>query len=165
MRIIGKSESGFTLIEMMMVIGIIVLLAGIAVPNYITHRDKQKLNRGAREIYATFKSAKMNAIKDSTTIFITFTAGAGAAGTYRVWEDENGDGAFNAGDREVSDGQMNPGIALQNISFSGDSTAVFNSMGLPRMPTGALDFGSLEVTNGTETRTVTLNNAGSVRID
>jgi type IV fimbrial biogenesis protein FimT len=158
-----RNNFGFTLIEMMVVISIIAILSAVAVPNYIRHRANQQVTRAAREIYSALQSAKIAAIRDNITINVLFTPGQGSAGTYQVFEDIDGDGAFDVGERDISDGQMPPGVNMQSAVFFGvANSARFTPMGLA---TGA--NGTVIVDNGNaQIRTrVVVNTAGGIRVE
>ncbi|MDZ7833272.1 MAG: GspH/FimT family protein [Desulfobacterales bacterium] len=160
----GK-KYGFTLIELMVAIAIIAILSSIAVPNYISYRNNQQVTRAARQVYSTLQSAKMTAIKDNATVFIDFVNGSGSAGTFRVFEDLDDNDTFDAGtDDVIQEGQMPPGVTMADAGFSGDTQAVFNSMGIARKPDGSLNFGSVEVKNNIRCSEIRVSATGSIRI-
>lgn len=51
----GPRQGGFSLIELMIVIGLIGTLAAIAVPNYIQYREKAKITQAIADIRAMEK--------------------------------------------------------------------------------------------------------------
>ncbi len=159
-----KNKKGFTLVEMMVTIAIIAILSTIAVVNYISHRNNQQVIRASRSVYSALQSAKMLAIRDNASVCVLFTAGEGSSGGFQVFEDKNGNNALDAGE-ERSDGQMPPGVTLSDAGFSGDTQATFSSMGMPRQPGGALDFGSVEVSNSVRCSEIVVNSSGTIRID
>ena len=68
----GKGNSGVTLIELMMVIGIFAVLAAVAVPNFVIWLPNYRLKQAARDLLSNFQLARLTAIKMNTCCSITF---------------------------------------------------------------------------------------------
>ncbi len=80
---IGRDERGFTLIEVMVVIGLMMLFGMMAVKfNARTWMDTYRLKGASRDLHAAFQQARMGAIKTNTLWAVRFdTSGTG---TYQV---------------------------------------------------------------------------------
>lgn len=128
--ILMKKNSGFTLMEVMVVIAIIGITAAIAIPNVISYLPKHRLNGGARDVYSAMQYARLKAVKERTPVSIIFNTGTDS---FTVFDDSNGNGSIDGGDTVLKTGNMPPDVDMTNATqFTGLVTwCGFNTRGLP----------------------------------
>ena len=67
-----RKDSGFTLIELMVVIAIIGVLCAIAIPNFLKWLPKQRVGSAARAVMSAVEFARSNAIKTNADVTLNF---------------------------------------------------------------------------------------------
>jgi prepilin-type N-terminal cleavage/methylation domain-containing protein len=67
-----RKDSGFTLIELMVVIAIIGVLCAIAIPNFLNWLPKQRVGSAARAVMSAVEFARSNAIKTNADVTVNF---------------------------------------------------------------------------------------------
>jgi len=145
--------SGFTIIELMVSIAILSVLAGIAIPSYVSYLPKSRLNGAASTVMADMMSARMKAVKlhRRTRVFFVNTT------EYKICDDADGNGTVADGEGDVL--QKNIQSEFSDVTFSSTNNPIF----LPRGT--ATNLATVTFQNSSGTKTLTVNIAGTVRIN
>ena len=128
-------NSGFTFVELMIVIGMISILSAIAVPSAMKWMPNYRLKAAVRDLYSNMQKARMVAVKTNQNVLIEFVVGAytpeGRVGSYRVFVDKSApSGAYDNGDDILTQTSMPKNVSLYFNNFTGN-TAGYTSQSLP----------------------------------
>lgn len=99
-----SSERGFTLIELMITVGIVAVVAGIALPSFQTLIQNNRLTTTGNEALGVFQLARGEAIRNNRRVVVAFDQNPDVAadeGHLVVFVDENRNGQEDVGDRRV----------------------------------------------------------------
>lgn len=139
-----RNQSGFTLLELMITIGIIAIIMAGVVPNMISWRNNAQLSAGARQIYSDLQGVRKVAIKTNRIATVDF-----GASTYTLSLPSLQDPSVI----ETTSRDLPPGVIINSALFASpdydDNRASFNGLGFAR------DF-----LNNANSGTVTIRLAG-----
>jgi type IV fimbrial biogenesis protein FimT len=172
--------SGFTLVEVLMTIGVLAVLAAVAVPGFSVWLPNHRLKAAARDVVSNFQLAKLTAVKRNTNCAITFNQAIDAQiYDYVVYVDSDKDLEYDAGE-EVITRKCWTDYGSTNYDFSkggGDGlTFIHNDEGLPSIAfqakgfpinkLGGLGMGTVFLKNTNNRATsIILSSAGNIRIN
>lgn len=141
-----SKNSGFSMVELLVVIAVMAVISAIAVPNFLSWIPEKRLRSACDELYSNLNYAKMGAIKNNNSWAIVFTPGAG---TYQIQRDYGG---ANTEDKTVMLSDYGSGVTyglgnatqtVSNGSLTNDTTANANSDGVTyASPTNTVVFNS-----------------------
>ncbi len=156
-----RNNSGFTLIELAVVIAIVGILAGIAVPNFVGWLPKYRLNSSADDIQSLVQNARLRAVKENAHVAVLLDPdNDGLGGDYLAFVDANSDWNLDAGEIVVMRGEVSSGIRITGTGYANDRFS-FNSRGLCLEGSGSI---SLRNSSG-KTKTVAIEMTGNSRIN
>ena len=122
MRTIMHKDSGFTLMELMVTIAIILILASIAVPSYLSWLPKYRLRSAVTDLVADIQFAKLQAVRENRDWAIVFNT---ATERYFVCSDNGANDGWdgpvsNAGDdicvKTIRLSRLGSGVELDQVT-------------------------------------------------
>lgn len=131
-----RNRSGFTLIELMVVICIIAVTAVFAVPNYLEWLPRARAKGAAMDLAGELQRVKLRAIKENHTLCVYFHR---ASDSYYVISDFGAnaplcDGPTNVGgddpvDKTVTLPNYGSGVQYDTVTPASTNTILFDSRG------------------------------------
>jgi prepilin-type N-terminal cleavage/methylation domain-containing protein len=121
-----KRISGFTLMELMIVIAIIAIMASIAIPNFIGWLPERRLDAGAQDILQGLQKSRSKAIMTNRNVIVTFDAGDNS---FIAFVDDNTDGDQDAGELTIINRNLPAGVVFDVLGFG--ATVTFDNRGIP----------------------------------
>ncbi len=153
-----RNKSGFTLVEILIVIVIMAVMMGFGF-NYITGwLPGFRVRAAARDVYSNLQSARMTAIKRHQRCAVTFK-NSGTNDGYFIFFDDDGDLQYDTGEeilRQVNFSEYK-GDAVYNSAQTGNGVSFTNNT-VTFLPNGLID-----ITQGAATGTVYLQTANGDR--
>lgn len=149
----NKEKQGFTLVEMMIVVAVLVTVAVIATPNLQTYMAQRRVSGAARLVMTDLMEARMKAAAENNRFKISFVDNH----QYKVLDDDDNDNTEDAGETITITDIQN---AYHDVTLSATTTGlIFN-------PTGTVDGTGTTVTlsNSSGSKEVRVSTAGRVKI-
>jgi len=164
-----RSNSGFTLMELMVVVGIISIMTAIAIPLMTTWIPEFRLRGAARDIISCIQEIKMAAITKNKNAVAVFNLSAGSYASF-VDNGEGGgiihDDLRNGTEPYLKNITLPAGVVLASSTFNSNSSGYlvcFNSRGLRSHGSTA---GNIILQNSNmKSKKIIVNPAGSIQVE
>lgn len=100
----ARPAAGFTLVELLMVVVVIGIIAGVSAPTFRGYMQDQKLSAASRDLISNLRFARLRAVNEGNPWVVLFLRGQRA---YIVFADDGGGGGVIAHPAFIEDNRGN----------------------------------------------------------
>lgn len=147
MRIAGhlRSSQGYSLVELILVVAIIGVLSGLAIPRYGRAASRYRADAAAKRVVADLQQAQQRGLAGSGACVLSFsTSAATLTMTYPTI------GGVAGRSVQTKLGLLPYLASIQSVDFGGTSSVTFDGNGRPSAG------GTIVIRSGNESRTITV---------
>jgi type IV fimbrial biogenesis protein FimT len=145
-----RRTTGFTPMELVVVMAILGVLAAIAIPSMVTQMPRYRLKGAARQVMGDLMWARMQAVSQKNEFRVFFVNNH----EYKVLDDDNNDGKIDSGEwSQTKDVQAE----YQDVSVSFTANPIF-------FPRGSASGATVTLTNSSGSKKVKIHLTGRVKM-
>lgn len=158
--------AGFTLVELMTAITLVVIIMAVAAPSFVTFQRNAQLTSNANTLLSSLTAARAEAMKRGRNVTVTPVDGSNWASGWIVFVDDDASGSKGSGETALSSEPAPTGAITIETVPAGMNYVMFNGSGYPRLTSGAFQASSIDFTHGEtgEKRRIVSSPAGRLRI-
>jgi prepilin-type N-terminal cleavage/methylation domain-containing protein len=121
----GRGQRGFTLIEMLVVLALMLVLATLGIPALQNALHQSKMRGMVQEISIALRLARIDAIKTGQSVVqIVPSTGPGVLPLVRAFSDRNSDGRLDATDPVLASFYLPTGVSFEDNNGMLDKDSV-----------------------------------------
>ena len=150
------NESGFTLMELILVLVVMGIVAAIAIPAFMGLLPAMRLNGAARQVMGDLMNARMEAVKQNNQFKIFVLNNH----EYLILDDNDNDGIDDGGTETSRTVDIQSNYSDVTINYTGSApTVTFGPKGT------APDLDTITLQNSSGSKSVSVSIAGRVKIN
>ena len=154
------AKSGFSLVELIMAMAVLVLLCGIFTTGMLDYLPGYRLDNAGRELLQSFRRARFEAVKRNARVVLDFNQ---TGNNYRMFIDRDENFSLDSTDMLLGSTDLHNAVDISEAVFSfGYTESGFDPRGLPA--SNRIGHVALQADSGEELEVV-LSMAGKVNID
>jgi len=90
-----RSERGFQLVELLVVLALFLIMAGLTVPSFLRISGQWRMRLAAEEVVGAMRLARAFAVRRCANVALKFRPRPDGHATYAIYRDADGDGVLN----------------------------------------------------------------------
>ncbi|MFL6235061.1 MAG: Tfp pilus assembly protein FimT/FimU [Thermoanaerobaculia bacterium] len=121
-----RGPRGFTVIEMLVVMSLMLVLVALGIPALITALHQSKIRGIAQEVTVLMRQARLDAVKTSTqgVVQIIPSTGAGDPGHVLAFSDRDSNGKLDAGEPVLGNFPLPTGVVFEDCNGKVDKDSI-----------------------------------------